>query len=114
MIINKTAFIRAPGSHYCVTATPPPPGKNMAEPHNVEVNCSSAELPIATSNGEQPDQGYGMDEDGCSSVRMNKTSNAKTLAIEAVSQEEQQQVVTGVSYPYVALGFIFISTVTQR
>ena len=86
----------------------------MAEPHNVEVNyCSSAELPIATSNGEQPDQGHGMDEDGCSSVRMNKTSNAKTLAIEAVS-EEQQQVVTGVSYPYVALGFIFISTVTQR
>ena len=62
------------------------------------MNLSSSELPVAASNAGIHERDHG-------------EADNREVQIE---KEGSSRVGTKMSYPYIALGFIFISTVTQR
>ena len=74
------------------------PRATIASYGGVEVNLSSSELPVAVSNAGIHERDHGEAD--------------REVQIE--KEEVRSRVGTKMSYPYIALGFIFISTVTQR
>ena len=76
------------------------PRATIAGYGGVEVNLSSSELPVAVSNAGIHERDHG------------EADTHREVQIE--KEEVRSRVGTKTSYPYIALGFIFISNVTQR